>query len=79
MLEHVRDSRRALENLAGALAEGGRMAHFIPCVNTLFASLNRLLGNGVARRLLHGLDPALVVAFTAMFAVAFDFDGDRAQ
>ncbi len=33
------------------------MAHFIPCVNTLFASLNRLLGNGVARRLLHSLDP----------------------
>jgi hypothetical protein len=26
-------------------------------VNTLFASLNRLLGNGVARPLLHGLDP----------------------
>jgi SAM-dependent methyltransferase len=57
VLEHVRDSRTALTNLAGALAEGGRMAHFIPCVNTLFASVNRLLGNGVARRLLHGLDP----------------------
>jgi hypothetical protein len=57
VLEHVRDSRRALTNLAGALADGGRMAHFIPCVNTLFASLNRVLGNGVARRLLHSLDP----------------------
>jgi SAM-dependent methyltransferase len=57
VLEHVRDSRRALANLASALADGGRMAHFIPCVNTLFATVNRLLGNGVARRLLHGLDP----------------------
>jgi SAM-dependent methyltransferase len=57
VLEHVRDSGRALANLAGALAAGGQMAHFIPCVNTPFATLNRLLGNRVARWLLHNLDP----------------------
>jgi 2-polyprenyl-6-hydroxyphenyl methylase/3-demethylubiquinone-9 3-methyltransferase len=57
VLEHVRDTRRAIANLSGAMAEGGAMAHFVPCRNAPFAVLNRLLGNKLARRIVHGIYP----------------------
>ena len=57
VLEHVRDTRRAIANLTGALSEGGTMAHFVPCRNAPFAVLNRLLGNSLARRILFGIYP----------------------
>lgn len=57
VLEHVRDNRRALANLAGALAEGGVMAHFMPCRNAPFAVINRLVGQRLASGMLYGLYP----------------------
>jgi len=56
-LEHVREVRRALENLAGALAPGGTMAHFMPCAFAPFALVNRALGNESARRVLYAVYP----------------------
>jgi SAM-dependent methyltransferase len=57
VLEHVADPRAAIANLAGALAPGGIMTHFMPCRNAPFAMLNRWLGNRAARRLLFGIYP----------------------
>lgn len=57
LLEHVADPRAALANLAGVLAGGGIMAHYIPCRNAPFAILNRGLGNRMARRLLFAIFP----------------------
>jgi 2-polyprenyl-3-methyl-5-hydroxy-6-metoxy-1,4-benzoquinol methylase len=57
VLEHVQDNRAAMKNLAGALAEGGIMAHFVPCRYAPFAVLNRLLGNRLAKRLLLSVYP----------------------
>jgi 2-polyprenyl-6-hydroxyphenyl methylase/3-demethylubiquinone-9 3-methyltransferase len=57
LLEHVKDPAAAIGNLARSLAPGGTMAHVVPCGNALFAILNRLLGNRVARRLLFAIYP----------------------
>lgn len=57
VLEHVGSTRRALAHLTGALAEGGVMAHFMPCRNAPFAIINRVLGHHLARRTLFGLYP----------------------
>lgn len=57
VLEHVRDTQRAIANLAGAMASGATMAHFVPCRHAPFAVLNRLLGNTIARRILFGIYP----------------------
>jgi 2-polyprenyl-6-hydroxyphenyl methylase/3-demethylubiquinone-9 3-methyltransferase len=57
VLEHVADPRAALSNLAAALAEGGVMAHFVPCRNAPFAVLNRLLGERFSQRLLWSVYP----------------------
>jgi SAM-dependent methyltransferase len=60
VLEHVADTRVAITNLAAALAEGGVMAHFIPCGNAPFAVLNRLLGERRSQRLLWSIYPETV-------------------
>jgi len=60
VLEHVADARAAIANLSSALAQGGTMAHFIPCRNAPFAVLNRLLGTGMAQRLLWSIYPETV-------------------
>ncbi len=57
VLEHVRDTRRAIANLAAALAPGGQMAHMLPCGNAPFALVNRLLGPWLSQRLLWTLYP----------------------
>jgi 2-polyprenyl-6-hydroxyphenyl methylase/3-demethylubiquinone-9 3-methyltransferase len=57
VLEHVADPTAALANLAGVLAAGGTMAHFMPCRNAPFAVLNRWLGNQAARRVLFTVFP----------------------
>jgi 2-polyprenyl-6-hydroxyphenyl methylase/3-demethylubiquinone-9 3-methyltransferase len=57
VLEHVRDNRRAVANLAACLAPGGTMAHFVPCRNAPFALLNRWLGNWLAKKILLGIYP----------------------
>jgi 2-polyprenyl-3-methyl-5-hydroxy-6-metoxy-1,4-benzoquinol methylase len=57
VLEHVAAPRAAVANLAGVLASGGIMAHFMPCRNAPFAIVNRWLGNRVARRVLFTFVP----------------------
>lgn len=57
VLEHVRDTRAAIANLSGALAEGGIMAHSLPCAYAGYTLLSRLLGNRLGPRLLWMLYP----------------------
>ncbi len=60
VLEHVADTEAAIGNLAAALAEGGVMAHFMPCRYAPFALLNRLLGARLSRRLLWSIYPETI-------------------
>lgn len=57
VLEHVPNPQAALANLAAALAPGGVMIHVVPCAWAPFAIANRLLGNGIAKRLLFAFFP----------------------
>ena len=57
VLEHVENPAAALDNMGAALAEGGIMAHFIPCRNAPFAMLNRALGNRLVRRIMVRIYP----------------------
>ena len=57
VLEHVRDTERALAAIASMLAPGGKALIFVPCRNALFARLNRLLPQKWKKRLLFGLFP----------------------
>jgi SAM-dependent methyltransferase len=57
VLEHVRDPRAAITNLASVLVPGGMMAHVVPCRNAPFAIANRWLGNRLARQLLFAIAP----------------------
>jgi len=57
LLEHVADPPQAIENLTKALKPGGVMAHFIPCSQSTFAVLNRLLGNRLAKKILFTIYP----------------------
>jgi 2-polyprenyl-3-methyl-5-hydroxy-6-metoxy-1,4-benzoquinol methylase len=57
VLEHVKDNRSAIRNLAASLADGGVMAHLVPCRYAPYAIVNRLLGNRLARRLLWTIYP----------------------
>lgn len=57
VLEHVRDTRAAIANLSGALAEEGIMAHSLPCAYAGYTLLSRLLGNRLGPRLLWTLYP----------------------
>jgi SAM-dependent methyltransferase len=57
VLEHVRDNRRTIANLAACMAPGAVMAHFVPCRNAPFAVLNRWLGNRLAKNILLGIYP----------------------
>ncbi|MFW8637589.1 class I SAM-dependent methyltransferase [Cribrihabitans pelagius] len=56
-LEHVRDTRKALENLLSALKPGGHALIRTPCRHAVFAHLNRWLPEGLKRRLLHSIFP----------------------
>ncbi len=57
VLEHVERPAEAIANLAGILAPGGIMAHYLPCRNAPFAVINRVLGNRVARGVLFAISP----------------------
>ncbi len=57
VLEHVQDTRAAMRDLVAALAPGGTLAHYLPCGRAPFAYLNRLIGAGRSRALVHALDP----------------------
>jgi SAM-dependent methyltransferase len=58
VLEHVRNTPAALANMAAALRPGGVMAHLLPSSRAGYAIVNRLIGNRLARGLLHALYPA---------------------
>jgi len=57
LLEHVADPPRAIANLARALRPGGVMAHLVPCRRAAFATINRLLGNRLAKSVLFAIYP----------------------
>ena len=73
VLEHVADTEAAIGNLAAALAEGGVMAHFMPCRNAPFAVFNRLLGARLSQRLLWSIYPETVgiAGFPAFYRNCF--------
>ncbi|MER9584699.1 methyltransferase domain-containing protein [Mesorhizobium sp. M0276] len=56
-LEHVRDGEGALRGIASCAKPGGVVAIFSPSRNAVFARLNRVLPEGVKRRLLFAIFP----------------------
>jgi 2-polyprenyl-6-hydroxyphenyl methylase/3-demethylubiquinone-9 3-methyltransferase len=56
-LEHVQDARGAFRAMATSVKPGGTIAIFAPSRNALFARLNRLLPEGLKRRILFALFP----------------------
>ncbi|RWC62597.1 methyltransferase domain-containing protein [Mesorhizobium sp.] len=56
-LEHVRDSEGALRGIASCVKPGGVVAIFSPSHNAVFARLNRVLPEGMKRRLLFTIYP----------------------
>ncbi|MEW6255295.1 MAG: methyltransferase domain-containing protein [Pseudomonadota bacterium] len=56
-LEHVSDTAGAMRAMASTVRPGGRIFIFAPCRNAMFARLNRLLPEGVKRRILFLLFP----------------------
>lgn len=52
VLEHVRDARAALLNMASFIKPGGRILVFAPCRNAWFARLNILLPEGLKRKMI---------------------------
>jgi len=57
LLEHVKDVERAVAAIRTCLAPGGHVCVFVPCRNALFARLNRLLPEGLKRRILFAIYP----------------------
>jgi 2-polyprenyl-6-hydroxyphenyl methylase/3-demethylubiquinone-9 3-methyltransferase len=56
-LEHVRDGEGALRGIASCVKPGGVVAIFSPSRNAFFARLNRVLSEGLKRRLLFAIYP----------------------
>jgi SAM-dependent methyltransferase len=59
LLEHVTDTGRALEAIAGLLKPGGRALIFVPCRNAVYARANLLLPQELKRRILFGIFPEM--------------------
>lgn len=57
VLEHVRNTDRALASIASVLKCGGKAVLFVPCRTALFARLNLLLPEDLKRKLLFTLFP----------------------
>lgn len=57
VLEHVRDSDRALASIASVLKSGGKALLFLPCRTAIFARLNVILPESWKRGLLFALFP----------------------
>lgn len=57
VLEHVCDTPAAIANLSAVLAEGGVMAHFVPCAYAGYTFVSRLLGNRLGRKILWTVYP----------------------
>jgi 2-polyprenyl-6-hydroxyphenyl methylase/3-demethylubiquinone-9 3-methyltransferase len=62
LLEHVPDVDKALRGIASMLKPGGEALIFVPCGNTLFARLNRLLPQKFKLRLLNYFFPRIAPA-----------------
>lgn len=56
-LEHVRDGEGAFRGIASCVKPGGVVAIFSPSRNAVFARLNRILPEGIKRRLLFAIYP----------------------
>jgi len=59
LLEHVPDTGRALESIAGLLKPGGRALVFIPSRNAVYARLNLLLPEKLKCWILFGIFPSM--------------------
>ena len=57
LLEHVRDTHRAFQCIAGLLKPGGTALIFVPSRNAVYARLNLLLPHGLKRRILYIVFP----------------------
>jgi SAM-dependent methyltransferase len=57
LLEHVRDTDRAVAAISSILKPGGRALIFVPCRNAVYARLNSILPEEVKRRILFGVFP----------------------
>lgn len=57
VLEHVRDNGAAMAGLATLVRAGGTVLVFVPGRNSLYAWLNRLLPEGLKRRILFAVYP----------------------
>jgi 2-polyprenyl-6-hydroxyphenyl methylase/3-demethylubiquinone-9 3-methyltransferase len=58
LLEHVRDTRAAIEAIAGILKPGGTALLFLPSRNAVFARLNLLLPEALKRKALYTVFPS---------------------
>jgi SAM-dependent methyltransferase len=59
LLEHVRDTEAALKGIAGILKPGGRALLFVPSRNAVYARINRILPEGLKRRMLFAIFPEM--------------------
>lgn len=57
VLEHVRDTEKALASIASLLKPGGKALIFVPSRSAIFARLNILLPESIKRKLLHTIFP----------------------
>jgi SAM-dependent methyltransferase len=57
LLEHVRDTEAAIRAISTILKTGGLALLFVPSSNAAFARLNRLLPDGLRKRVLRTLHP----------------------
>lgn len=57
LAEHLREPERMFQRTWELLKEGGETLHFIPNRHALFAHLNRIVPEGMKRKLLHTLYP----------------------
>lgn len=57
VLEHVKDTKLALQGIASCLKKGGYCAILLPSGNALYSWINRMLPEGLKRRLLFSIFP----------------------
>ncbi len=57
LLEHVRDTDRAIAVISGILKPGGRALIYVPSRNAVYARMNLILPEGMKRRILFGVFP----------------------
>ncbi len=57
LIEHVADNRKTFDNIGNWLNPGGSSIHLFPLKNHPFSIVNRIVGNGAARKLIPLLRP----------------------